>query len=65
MYFLKADLITGGKGGRRVEYFDSDKRFIQDITNWKPLREYSFNQYSSKTDFKIFSEIPIEIHKTE
>ncbi|GGG07941.1 hypothetical protein [Pontibacter amylolyticus] len=40
---LRADLLAEGKGGRRIAYFDSGKRFVQEITTWKPLKEYSFN----------------------
>ncbi len=40
---LKADLITEGEGGKRIAYFDTGKRFIQEITTWEPLKEYSFN----------------------
>ena len=40
---LKADLLTEGEGGERIAYFDSGKRFIQEITTWEPLKEYSFN----------------------
>ena len=40
---LKAEVISVGEGGQRIAYFDSGKRFIQTITTWKPLREYSFD----------------------
>ena len=40
---LKAEMISTGIGGERIAYFDSGKRFIQRITSWKPLREYSFD----------------------
>lgn len=40
---LKADLLTAGKGGQRIAYFNNGKRFIQEITTWKPYTEYSFN----------------------
>ena len=40
---LKADLLKEGKGGQRIAYFDTGKRFIQKITTWEPLKEYSFN----------------------
>lgn len=39
---LKADLLVSGNGGQRIAYFDSGKRFIQQITTWKPLQEYAF-----------------------
>ena len=40
---LKADIISTGEGGQRIAYFNSGKRFIQKITTWKPLHEYSFD----------------------
>lgn len=40
---LKAELLTEGEGGQRIAYFETGKRFIQEITIWKPLKEYSFN----------------------
>lgn len=40
---LKADLLIEGEGGRRIAYFDNGKRFIQEITTWKPNTEYSFS----------------------
>jgi hypothetical protein len=40
---LKAEVISIGEGGQRIAYFEGGKRFIQKITSWKPLREYSFD----------------------
>lgn len=40
---LKADIISMGKDGQRIAYFNSGKRFIQKITTWKPFEEYSFD----------------------
>lgn len=40
---LNADVISTGVGGQRIAYFDTGKRFIQRITIWKPLQEYSFD----------------------
>lgn len=40
---LKADLLAEGKGSQRIAYFDNGKRFVQEITAWEPLKEYSFN----------------------
>jgi hypothetical protein len=40
---LRAELLSEGKGGLRIAYFDSGKMFIQEITTWEPLKEYSFN----------------------
>jgi hypothetical protein len=40
---LKAEIISAGKGGKRIAYFDSGKRFIQEITSWQPFQLYSFD----------------------
>jgi len=39
---LRAEIREAGAGGVRVAYFDNDKRFLQEITFWKPPEEYSF-----------------------
>jgi len=49
---LKADIISTGEGGQRIAYFNSGKRFIQNITTWKPLREYSFD-FNPKKGFIV------------
>ena len=49
---LRADLLVEGKGGHRIAYFDSGKRFIQEITTWEPLKEYSFN-FNPEKGFKV------------
>jgi hypothetical protein len=40
---LRAEVISEGQGGKRIAYFDSGKKFIQEILVWKPLTEYSFS----------------------
>lgn len=40
---LSAELLAEGKGGQRIAYFDTGKKFVQEITSWEPLKEYSFN----------------------
>ena len=40
---LKAEIISEGQGGRRIAYFDSGKKFMQEILVWKPFTEYSFS----------------------
>ena len=40
---LKAEIISAGQGGKRIAYFDSGKRFIQEITSWQPFELYSFD----------------------
>ena len=49
---LRADLLVEGTGGQRVAYFDSGKRFIQEITIWKPLKEYAFN-FNPEKGFRV------------
>jgi len=49
---IKADLLVEGEGGERIAYFDNGKRFIQEITTWKPLEEYSFN-FNPEKGFKV------------
>ncbi len=39
---LRAEVISEGKGGRRIAYFSTGKKFIQEINTWKPFEEYSF-----------------------
>ncbi|SIT95081.1 hypothetical protein [Pontibacter indicus] len=39
---LRAEVLSEGKGGKRIAYFDTGKRFIQEITVWQPFEEYSF-----------------------
>jgi hypothetical protein len=39
---LKAEIISTGIGGKRVAYFNSGKKFIQEITEWKPFTTYAF-----------------------
>lgn len=49
---LKADLLATGCGGQRIAYFDSGKRFIQQITTWKPLQEYAFD-FNPEKGFRV------------
>lgn len=49
---LKADILVEGKGGKRIAYFDSGKKFIQEITTWEPLKKYSFN-FNPENGFKV------------
>jgi hypothetical protein len=37
---MRAELISEGKGGQRIAYFDNGKRFIQEILEWNPYAEY-------------------------
>ncbi|MBV4357463.1 hypothetical protein [Pinibacter aurantiacus] len=49
---LRADIISEGQGEKRIAYFDSGKKFIQEILVWKPLREYSFS-FNPEKGFKV------------
>jgi hypothetical protein len=49
---LRAELLIKGEGGKRIAYFDSGKRFIQEVTTWKPYKEYSFN-FNPEKGFKV------------
>lgn len=49
---LKAEVISEGQGGKRIAYFDSGKRFIQEILVWKPLIEYSFS-FNPEKGFRV------------
>lgn len=49
---LRADILTEDEGGQRIAYFDTGKRFVQEITTWKPMKEYSFN-FNPEKGFKV------------
>lgn len=49
---LKAEMEAVGEGGSRIAYFDSGKKFLQKITVWKPLSEYSFS-FNPEKGFKV------------
>jgi hypothetical protein len=49
---LKAEIISEGQGGKRIAYFDTGKKFIQEILVWKPLTEYSFS-FNPEKGFKV------------
>ena len=49
---LSADLLKAGEGGSRIAYFDSGKRFIQEITVWRPFEEYSFD-FNPEKGFRV------------
>lgn len=49
---LRAEVISEGQGGKRIAYFDSGKKFIQEILVWKPLIEYSFS-FNPEKGFKV------------
>jgi hypothetical protein len=39
---LRSEIVDARAGGARIAYFDNGKRFIQEITFWKPFEEYAF-----------------------
>lgn len=49
---LRAEVISEGTGGKRIAYFDSGMRFIQDILVWKAMTEYSF-AFNPEKGFRI------------
>ncbi|TDP01680.1 hypothetical protein [Flavobacterium sp. 245] len=49
---LKAEIISEGQGGTRIAYFDSGKKFMQEILVWKPLTEYSFS-FNPEKGFRV------------
>ena len=49
---LKAEVLSEGVGGKRIAYFDSGKRFIQEILIWRPFEEYSFS-FNPEKGFKV------------
>ena len=49
---LRAEVLSEGKGGKRVAYFDTGKRFLQEIITWNPLQEYSFS-FNPERGFRV------------
>jgi len=49
---LKAEIISEGQGGKRIAYFDSGKKFMQEILVWKLLKEYSFS-FNPEKGFRV------------
>ena len=50
---LRAEIISEGKYGKRIAYFENGKRFIQEILEWNPFFEYSFS-FNPEKGFKVF-----------
>ena len=40
---MKAEVVSEGKGGLRIAYFNSGKRFMQEIMEWNPFQTYAFS----------------------
>lgn len=49
---LRAEVVDSGVGGQRIAYFDSGKRFMQQITVWNPPVEYGFT-FNPEKGFKV------------
>ena len=49
---LKAEIISDGEGGKRIAYFDNDKKFVQEILEWKPFNKYSF-AFNPEKGFRV------------
>lgn len=49
---LRAEVLSEGKGGKRIAYFNTGKRFIQEIIVWQPLQEYSFS-FNPEKGFRV------------
>lgn len=49
---LRAEVISEGKGGKRIAYFDTGKKFMQQIIVWKPFSEYSFS-FNPEHGFRV------------
>src|SRR6478735_5927252 len=49
---LRAEIVSEGKGGKRIAYFDNGKRFLQEILVWIPLKEYSFS-FNPEKGFRV------------
>ena len=49
---LRAEVISEGKGGKRIAYFNTGKRFMQEIIEWDPFKKYSFS-FNPETGFRV------------
>jgi hypothetical protein len=49
---LKSEIVSEGPGGKRIAYFDSGKKFIQEILVWKPFTQYSFS-FNPEKGFRV------------
>lgn len=50
---LRAEIISEGKYGKRIAYFETGKRFMQEILEWNPYYKYSFS-FNPEKGFKVF-----------
>jgi hypothetical protein len=49
---IKAEVVSEGKGGRRIAYFNTGKRFMQEIIDWVPFDRYSFS-FNPELGFRV------------
>lgn len=49
---LRAEIISEGKGGKRIAYFNTGKRFMQEIIEWDPFNKYSFS-FNPEAGFRV------------
>ena len=49
---LKAEIVAEGKGGKRIAYFSSGKKFNQEILEWELHKRYAFS-FNPDKGFKV------------
>jgi len=49
---IRADIVSEGKGGKRIAYFNTGKRFMQEIIEWVPFNKFSFS-FNPETGFRV------------
>lgn len=49
---LRADLLRPGAGGVRVAHFSNQRRFSQEITEWRPPERYAFT-FAAEPGFRV------------
>ena len=49
---VKADIMTEGKGDKRIVYFNSGKKFMKEILDWNQFTEYSFS-FNPEKGFRV------------
>ena len=49
---LKAEIVAEGKGGKRIAYFSSGKKFNQEILEWELHKRYAFS-FNRDKGFKV------------
>jgi hypothetical protein len=49
---LRAELLRPGAGGVRVAHFSNNRRFSQEITEWRPPKRYAFT-FTADPGFRV------------